>query len=91
MYNVTIIFVIGPMSDQNYFSNAQSKLLFLGHLPNLVGHCPMSDSNLQPCMGTELASLSEIPPRLTQDLGYPGWGIFHTKAMTRAGSATPNV
>jgi hypothetical protein len=26
-------FLIGPMSD----------------LPNLVGHCPMSDSNLQPC------------------------------------------
>ena len=26
-----------------------SKLLLLGHLPNLVGHCPMSDSNLQPC------------------------------------------
>jgi hypothetical protein len=31
---VTIFFVIRPMSDQNY-------------LPNLVGHCPMSDSNLQ--------------------------------------------
>jgi hypothetical protein len=39
MYNVTIFFVIGPMSDQNYFC-----------LPNLVGHCPMSDSNLQPCL-----------------------------------------
>jgi hypothetical protein len=34
MYNVTIYFF--------------SKLLLLGHLPNLVGHCPMSDSNLQP-------------------------------------------
>jgi hypothetical protein len=34
------IFLIGPMSDQNYFcSDIQ---------PNLVGHCPMSDSNLQP-------------------------------------------
>ena len=22
----------------------------VGHLPNLVGYCPMSDSNLQPCM-----------------------------------------
>ena len=34
-----------------YFSdrtNVRSKLLLLGHLPNLVGHCPMSDSNLQP-------------------------------------------
>jgi hypothetical protein len=40
MYNVTIIFVIGPMSDQNYFCSDICK--------NLVGHCPMSDSNLQP-------------------------------------------
>ena len=30
-------------------TNVRSKLLLLGHLPNLVGHCPMSDSNLQPC------------------------------------------
>jgi hypothetical protein len=37
LYNVTIFFVIGPMSDQNYFN-------LLGHLPNLVGHCPMSNS-----------------------------------------------
>ena len=29
-------------------TNVRSKLLLLGHLPNLVGHCPMSDSNLQP-------------------------------------------
>ena len=35
MYNVTIYFF-------------ESKLLLLGHVPNLVGHCPMSDSNLQP-------------------------------------------
>jgi hypothetical protein len=36
----------------NFFcdrSNVRSKLLLLGHLPNLVGHCLMSDSNLQPC------------------------------------------
>jgi hypothetical protein len=36
----------------NFFcdqTNVRSKLLLLGHLPNLVGHCPMSDSNLQPC------------------------------------------
>ena len=31
-------------------TNVRSKLLLLGHLPNLVGHCPMSDSNLQPCI-----------------------------------------
>jgi hypothetical protein len=30
-------------------TNVRSKLLLLGHLHNLVGHCPMSDSNLQPC------------------------------------------
>ena len=30
-------------------TNVRSNLLLLGHLPNLVGHCPMSDSNLQPC------------------------------------------
>jgi hypothetical protein len=42
MYNVTIFFC-----DR---TNVRSKLLLLGHLPNLVGHCPMSDSNLQPCM-----------------------------------------
>ena len=36
-----IFFVIGPC-------NVRSKLLLLGHLPNLVGQCPMSDSNLQP-------------------------------------------
>jgi hypothetical protein len=42
MYNVTIFF-----RDR---TNVRSKLLLLGHLPNLVGHCPMSDSNLQPCM-----------------------------------------
>ena len=41
MYDVTIYFF-----DR---TNVRSKLLFLGHLPNLVGHCPMSDSNLQPC------------------------------------------
>ena len=40
MYNGTIYF-----SDR---TNVRSKLLLLGHLPNLVGHCPMSDSNLQP-------------------------------------------
>jgi hypothetical protein len=40
MYNVTIFFC-----DR---TNVRSKLLLLGHLPNLVGHCPMSDSNLQP-------------------------------------------
>ena len=37
----------------NFFcdrTNVRSKLLLLGHLPNLVGHCPMSDSNLQPCL-----------------------------------------
>jgi hypothetical protein len=42
MYNVTIYFSDG--------TNVRPKLLLLGHLPNLVGHCPMSDSNLQPCM-----------------------------------------
>ena len=42
MYNVTIFFC-----DR---TNVRSKLLLLGHLPNLVGHCPMSDSNLQPCI-----------------------------------------
>ena len=31
-------------------TNVRSNLLLLGHLPNLVGHCPMSDSNLQPCI-----------------------------------------
>jgi hypothetical protein len=31
-----------------YLTNVRSKWLLLGHLPNLVGHCPMSDSNLQP-------------------------------------------
>jgi hypothetical protein len=41
MHNVTIFFC-----DQ---TNVRSKLLLLGHLLNLVGHCPMSDSNLQPC------------------------------------------
>ena len=40
MYNVTIYFF-----DR---TNVRSKLLLLGHLPNLVGQCPMSDSNLQP-------------------------------------------
>ena len=40
MYSVTIFFC-----DR---TNVRSKLLLLGHLPNLVGHCPMSDSNLQP-------------------------------------------
>jgi hypothetical protein len=45
MYNVTIYFF-----DR---TNVRSKLLLLGHLPNLVGHCPMSDSNLQP-WGTQL-------------------------------------
>jgi hypothetical protein len=40
MYNVTIFFCD--------LTNVRSKLLLLGHLPNLVGHCPMSDSiNLQ--------------------------------------------
>ena len=43
MYNVTIFFCD--------LTNVRSKLLLLGHLPNLVGHCPMSDSNLQPCLG----------------------------------------
>jgi hypothetical protein len=40
----------------NFFcdlTNVRSKLLLLGHLPNLVGHCPMSDSNLQPCARVE--------------------------------------
>ena len=41
MYNVTIFFC-----DR---TNVRSKLLLLGHLPYLIGHCPMSDSNLQPC------------------------------------------
>jgi hypothetical protein len=41
MYNVTIFFCD--------LTNVRSKLLLLGHLPNLVGHCPMSDTNLQPC------------------------------------------
>jgi hypothetical protein len=41
MYNVTTFFCD--------LTNVRSKLLLLGHLPNLVGHCPMSDSNLQPC------------------------------------------
>ena len=41
MYNVTIFFC-----DR---TNVRSKFLLLGHLPNLVGHCPMSDSNFQPC------------------------------------------
>jgi hypothetical protein len=45
MYNVTIYFF-----DR---TNVRSKLLLLGHLPNLVGHCPMSDSNLQPCFTIE--------------------------------------
>jgi hypothetical protein len=40
MYNVTTFFCD--------LTNVRSKLLLLGHLPNLVGHCPMSDSNLQP-------------------------------------------
>jgi hypothetical protein len=31
-------------------TNVRSKSLLLRHLPNLVGHCPMSDSNLQPCI-----------------------------------------
>ena len=39
MNNVTIFFC-----DR---TNVRSKLLLLGHLPNLIGHCPMSDSNLQ--------------------------------------------
>jgi hypothetical protein len=34
-------------------TNVRSKLLLLGHLPNLVGHCPMSDSNLQPWVLSE--------------------------------------
>jgi hypothetical protein len=49
MYNVTIFFL-----DR---TNVRSKLLLLGHLPNFVGHCPMSDSNLQPCAGIFLASI----------------------------------
>jgi hypothetical protein len=43
MYNVTTFFCD--------LTNVRSKLLLLVHLPNLVGHCPMSDSNLQPCNG----------------------------------------
>ena len=39
MNNVTIVFC-----DR---TNVRSKLLLLGHFPNLIGHCPMSDSNLQ--------------------------------------------
>jgi hypothetical protein len=41
----------------NFFcdrTNVRSKLLLLGHLPNLVGHCPMSDSNLQPCKRSDI-------------------------------------
>jgi hypothetical protein len=41
MYNVTIF-----LCER---TNVRSKSLLLGHLLNLVGHCPMSDSNLQPC------------------------------------------
>jgi hypothetical protein len=49
MYNVTIFFCD--------LTNVRSKLLLLGHLPNLVGHCPMSDSNLQPCVIPKLDAL----------------------------------
>jgi hypothetical protein len=41
MYNMTTFFLCD-------LTNVRSKLLLLGHLPHLVGHCPMSDSNLQP-------------------------------------------
>ena len=41
-------FAIGFCHSKNR-TNVRSKLLLLRHLPNLVGHCPMSDSNLQPC------------------------------------------
>ena len=45
-------FAIGFCNRTIFFcdrTNVRSKLLLLGHLHNLVGHCPMSDSNLQPC------------------------------------------
>ena len=41
-------FAIGVCHSKKMYcdrTNVRSKLL----LPNLVGHCPMSDSNLQPC------------------------------------------
>ena len=47
-------FAIGFCHSKKMYNrtNVRSKLLLLGHLPNLVGHCPMSDSNLQPCIVT---------------------------------------
>jgi hypothetical protein len=44
MYNVTIFFVIWAMSDQNYFCSDICQIY------SVVKHCPMSDSNLQPCL-----------------------------------------
>jgi hypothetical protein len=61
MYNVTIFFC-----DR---TNVRSKLLLLGHLPNLVGHCPMSDSNLQPCICIYICI-------------YMPWGILNTYLRT---------
>jgi hypothetical protein len=55
-------------------TNVRSKLLLLGHLPNLVGHCPMSDSNLQPWYMTGTAitklacQLTHSHPRLIRAL-----------------------
>jgi hypothetical protein len=57
----------------NFFcdrTNVRSKLLLLGHLPNfIVGHCPMSDSNLQPCSvyrdpGNQPLRYTIFPPQL---------------------------
>jgi hypothetical protein len=45
-------------------TNVRSNLLLLGHLPNLVGHCPMSDSNLQPCKGVAMiCTIQKLPRR----------------------------
>jgi hypothetical protein len=49
--NLQSDFVTAKNVCDNFFcdrTNVRSKLLLLGHLPNLIGHCPMSDSNLQP-------------------------------------------
>ena len=41
-------------------TNVRSKLLLLGHLHNLVGHCPMSDSNLQPCTRIKIEKINNL-------------------------------
>jgi hypothetical protein len=66
MYNVTIFFVAD-------LTNVRSKLLLLGHLPNLVGHCPMSDSNLQPSNAILIHVLREN--LANQLINYLCWNI----------------